>query len=645
MKKFETVKKLGFRLLLALLLLTLIGAVCSGCATNAPQTVSVDISKIEYPNFSETETDKLAEFLTNHPEAYTAFVAAYRGYDIIKDQPDAFDIEKDKAIGAPLVDTAKKILEKYDDKEIKELDKIKYNEKLTAADMGCILGERVYSLSKDNLKILSDFLANNGEAYIAFIAAYRGYDMTQADFNHETERPQLEPSAEYAKNVLKKFAQNGSLSSIDYTTLTVDDMTSVINALKTNIPMETSRGLFGNIQYGIGVALGVITNTIGFGNYLIGICIFAILIEILLLPLSIKQQKNSIKQAKLRPKEMAIRRKYAGRNDQPTQQKIQTEIQELYQRENFSPMGGCLPLLIQLPIILILYNIVLDPIRYTLGLSSQFSSALSTFFSTAKAAGGFGGTLATSQRGTIELLSQIKEGGIASVSGLKDFIMIENGAECYSWLEGISNKIPSFSIGAFNSGVTPSINEFNWYWLIPVVTFAVYFGSMKLTRKFSYQSALVNDQQMGCSNNIMDISMPLMSVFISFQVPATISVYWIFKSLLGTVKQFVLSRLMPMPQCTEEDIKAAERELKGKKYHAPARSASSASGNKPRSLHHIDDDDETTPAPKNTVAKKSQETHEPQQSKESASSATEQINSPIDQAPLKDDTDKPSKKD
>ena len=503
--------------------------------------------------------------------------------------------------------------------------------------------EEQNSLTKEQLKTLSDFLANNGEAYVAFVAAYRGYDMTEKNFDKEIERPMLEPSVEAAKNVLKTYDKNGkALADVEYSALTVADMTSAVNVLKADVERETARGLFENIQYWIGVALAFITNTVGFGNYLIGICIFAIVIEILLLPLGVKQQKNSIKQAKLRPKELAIRRKYAGRNDQPTQQKIQAEIQELYQRENFNPMGGCLPMLIQLPIILILYNIVIDPIRYTLGLSAQFSSALSAYFTTAKAAGGLGGVLSSSQRGTIELLSHIKSEGIESVSGLKDFLLVSNGAECYEWLEGVADKIPSFTIGAFNSGITPSIGQFSWYWLIPLITFGVYFGSMKLTRKFTYQPTAVDNPQMGCSNNIMDFSMPLMSVYISFIVPSTISIYWIFKSLLGTLKQFILSRVMPLPQHTEEDIKAAERELKGKKTTAPAR-ASAQGGAKPRSLHHIDDDDE--PAPSQKPQKAQQKPAEAAEPAEASKPVDESANTPLTRAPLKDDSDKPQKND
>ena len=62
------------------------------------------------------------------------------------------------------------------------------------------------------------------------------------------------------------------------------------------------------------------------GNqYILALFLFAIIIEIVLLPFAIKQQKTSIKQARLRPKEMAIRKKYAGRDDQPTKQKTAYE--------------------------------------------------------------------------------------------------------------------------------------------------------------------------------------------------------------------------------------------------------------------------------------------------------------------------------
>ena len=353
--------------------------------------------------------------------------------------------------------------------------------------------------------------------------------------------------------------------------------------------------MFDGIYKAIGGVLSWINGLTG--SYVFALFIFAILVELLLLPFGIKQQKNSIKQAKLRPKEMAIRNKYKGRNDQATQQKMSMEIQELYQREGFNPMGGCLPLLIQLPIIMILYNIVIDPLRHVVGMSSDSISTITTFITTSVDKGGLG--MALGNRGSIEILNVISEhlqdGVFSGFSGLINF---NGGGEALAELNSVvaGGSLPDFSFFGFgNLAFTPGNPDHPWLLLIPFITFGVYFASMKLTRKFSFQPQMAaTNQQQGCSNNMMDITMPLMSTFFTFMLPGVIGVYWIFKSILSTLKQFLLSKVMPLPTFTEEDYKEAEKEMKaqskGKTYYR------NADGSKPRSLHHIDDDDYEQPA-------------------------------------------------
>ena len=86
-------------------------------------------------------------------------------------------------------------------------------------------------------------------------------------------------------------------------------------------------------------------------NYAVALLILAVVMKVLLFPFGIKQQKNMVRQAKLRPKEMAIRKRYAGREDKVTQQKMQQEVMKLYQEENYNPASGCLPMILQLVII------------------------------------------------------------------------------------------------------------------------------------------------------------------------------------------------------------------------------------------------------------------------------------------------------
>ena len=325
----------------------------------------------------------------------------------------------------------------------------------------------------------------------------------------------------------------------------------------------------------IGYILKFFSNICG-NSYILAILLFAILTELIMaLVFGIRQQKNSIKQARLRPKEAAIRKKYAGRDDKPTQQKMTQEIQELYQKEGYNPMGGCLPLLIQFPILIALYNIVIDPLKYICGLSQDAIAQVANIIGM------------DTSRGTMAMLGPIEKMGYEAFRNVEGFT------------PEVFENMPNLTVfGILDLSVMPSecmnleaIKTVSGWLvlLVPVLTFLSYFFSMKLTRKFSYQSMTDTQQsQMGCSNKMMDITMPLFSVFISFGVPAALGIYWIFKSLLGIVKQIILYYAIPLPKFTEEDYKAAEKEVFAR---ADKSDRVEKSGRVVRSLHHIDDED------------------------------------------------------
>ena len=325
----------------------------------------------------------------------------------------------------------------------------------------------------------------------------------------------------------------------------------------------------------IGYILKFFSNICG-NSYILAILLFAILTELIMaLVFGIRQQKNSIKQARLRPKEAAIRKKYAGRDDKPTQQKMTQEIQELYQKEGYNPMGGCLPLLIQFPILIALYNIVIDPLKYICGLSQDAIAQVANIIGM------------DTSRGTMAMLGPIEKMGYEAFRNVEGFT------------PEVFENMPNLTVfGILDLSVMPSecmnleaIKTVSGWLvlLVPVLTFLSYFFSMKLTRKFSYQPVTDTQQsQMGCSNKMMDITMPLFSVFISFGVPAALGIYWIFKSLLGIVKQIILYYAIPLPKFTEEDYKAAEKEVFAR---ADKSDRVEKSGRVVRSLHHIDDED------------------------------------------------------
>ena len=359
------------------------------------------------------------------------------------------------------------------------------------------------------------------------------------------------------------------------------------------------------------------------GNYFFAILIFAIFVEIILLPFGISQQKKSIKQARLRPKEQAIRKKYAGRDDKATQMKMTEEIQELYQKEGYNPMSGCLPLLIQFPLLMALFNVVYNPLKYICGFSDDAVLQIQSIVGT------------SSSRSTMGILDRIERTPYEYFKNVEGFT------------QEIYDNMPTLTVfEKFNLALTPKdcmnsealMDIAGWLvLLVPVFTFVAYFLSMKINRKLMYQP--MNDAsqaQMGCSNNVMDIVMPLFSVFLAFSYPAALGIYWIFKCLLGILKQFILAKAMPLPVFTDEDFKAAEREVNARvDKHAKVQK----SGRVVRSLHHIDDEDFEDTAEKARIFK---EKLAAQEEEDRIKAEEARKNSRFGGLKMKDDSDKPS---
>lgn len=304
-------------------------------------------------------------------------------------------------------------------------------------------------------------------------------------------------------------------------------------------------------------------------NYLLSIMLFTLVMEILLLPLGIKQQKNQVKQASLAPKIMAIKKKYAGREDRATQQKIQNETMELYQKENFNPAGGCGTLLIQFPIIIALFQVVTNPLRYICNMPSAEIKALTEAIGEALPQ--------TSHYPQFNLINYLKT---------TDMSQYFNHAPS---LENIT--LPEFSIGPFDLSQNPQFfPNPNWLIVIPAITFAVMIASQYIMKKFTYQSPENEAAQNSMSMKVMTWSMPLLSVYFEFQMPAVIGVYWVFRNILSTLQRILLSILIPTPKFTEEDYKEAERQA-NMSNKQKKREAKDGEKKFVRSLHHIDDED------------------------------------------------------
>lgn len=327
-------------------------------------------------------------------------------------------------------------------------------------------------------------------------------------------------------------------------------------------------------------------NKISGGHYLISLFLFALAIKLITLPFGIKQQKTQIKGAMLRPKMMMIEKKYAGRNDRVTQQKKQQEMMELQQKEGYSPLSGCLPLLIQFPILIALYRIIRMPLKYCVGLADGVVLKLYNALYPDHVVEAF---KKIPDAAHIEMIGQLKEQPdvLREIAGI--------GVE----------KLPNYNIfGKINLGLRPAFNVAEkldgnkWNLFLLIIPFLC--GGLALLT--TWLSRKLNDnglnqqmaQQQKTSMFLMNITMPLLQLWIAFGVSGAVGVYWVYTSILGIIQILVLAKVMPLPKYTDEEIRMMQREMKknGGPGQRTITGTSVDENGKPKSLHYVDDDDE-----------------------------------------------------
>lgn len=342
-------------------------------------------------------------------------------------------------------------------------------------------------------------------------------------------------------------------------------------------------------------------------NYMVSLLLFAVVVKLVLFPIGIKTQKNMVKQATLRPKEMAIRAKYAGRDDQATKQKMQNEVMTLYQNENYNPAAGCWPMIIQLIVVWAIYRIVYGPLTYLCGMSAEWLGMLKTAVMTLLGAESYTGN-------EIQLLHDISQQGVPAV--LEALGNVEGcTAEIVAGIEDILvNNWPNMTVfgGALDLSATPTV-ALNILLLVPILNLVTTWLSPKLTKKFTYQAP--SQAETDASMKMMNWMMPLMIFWMAFNLPAALGVYWIFQNVLGVLQQFILSKMYPYPTFTDEEMKAAVKAVtKGEKAEKKSSSGNGGtkSGKQVRSLHHIDDEDyPEQPKPQQKNGKKKQQKNLP----------------------------------
>ena len=325
-------------------------------------------------------------------------------------------------------------------------------------------------------------------------------------------------------------------------------------------------------------------NEICGGHYILTLFLFALLVKLLMVPMSIKQQKNQIKGAMLRPKMAIIEKKYKGRTDQESMMQKRQELMDLQQREGYSPLAGCLPMLIQFPVIIALYEVIRCPLTYICKLGNDVVAKLYNASSIVTA----------DPSKALTVAEDMKFKAIKAVDQIKLISELKANPDQFAGIEADLSHMPSFTLfGKIDLGSNPTFDFSSpnaWLLLIPILTFVTSFLTMKLSKKYNgtLQQELAGqtqDQQM--STAMMDWMMPIMSGVFGFILNGALGVYWVYQSVISIGQMVLFNKIWPMPTFTPEEIRAYEKSLKQK----PKPNAPDPNRPKPRSLHHIDDDD------------------------------------------------------
>ncbi len=260
-------------------------------------------------------------------------------------------------------------------------------------------------------------------------------------------------------------------------------------------------------------------------NFGLSIIVFTIIIKLVLLPFSIKQQRSMAGNARLGKKQKELREKY-GNN----RVKLQEEMNKLYEKEGIKPTGGCLTTIVPMLIILGIFYAVAYPLTNTLHLNSQ---SVNDAIAAVNAIPGY----AMNANPTYQEISLLK---FMAEVGNPDTLGNLFG-QAFSSVE--INRILDFA-GGFNTfgvdllAIPSEHGFFSGYILFPVFCFLSNIGSQLIMMRVNKNTM----QQPGCMK-VMLIVFPVISAFIAYSVPAAVAFYWIISAVIGLVQSIVLGKL------------------------------------------------------------------------------------------------------
>ena len=287
-----------------------------------------------------------------------------------------------------------------------------------------------------------------------------------------------------------------------------------------------------------GYLLNIINNFVG--NYGLAIILFTIIIKLIMLPLSVKQQKTMKKSAKLQEKMKVLQFKYKNEPE-----KLNKEMMALYKSENMSPFSGCLSALIQFILLISIFYMVRYPLTYMKKIDKD---NINTYVTQLQE----DGKSVSQAYSEIDILREL------------DYLKEMNPED--ENLEKINLNMKFFGL---DLSKIPQQNLVDWtVYIIPILYIVSTFISMRLTTSMQNKNKKEKNDEviditekdenkeekpeeknemedaMAQSNKMMSWMMPIMSVSISLVAPLGLALYWLMNNLLMILERLVLNKVL-----------------------------------------------------------------------------------------------------
>ena len=342
-------------------------------------------------------------------------------------------------------------------------------------------------------------------------------------------------------------------------------------------------GIFTFLAKPLGWLMWVVYEYIGFHNYFLTIFLFTLLVRALMFPLSLKNQKSMMDRARLAPRLERLQKKYA--NDK---QKLQQKQQELYQKENVSMFGGCLPTAVTMIVLFGVIAAIYSPLVYLMQIPEP---AVKSAISAVTLADGetketnpnkYPANELGGYYGEFRMLEKLEENKDEILSAMEATEGVSN-RQAKQYLELMRETKKEFSIFGYSLLKNPGEGGFegiSLLWLLPILAALSQLAMTMQTMKYTQRGGAAEQaQQQGCTK-IMMYGMPVFSLIIGFSFPGGVSIYWICSSIVGFLQTMILYKIYdPAKARAEAEIEYQERrrrKAEDKKRLAEARARQDA---------------------------------------------------------------------